>query len=831
MSSSQPLIELVQVTRRFPGVTALNGVSFDLQAGEVHALVGENGAGKSTLLNLISGVLLPDSGQVLVAGNPVVLKNPVMARQLGIVAVHQEAELFDPLSLAENLALQYGLPVNRWGAVQWRQVADDARAATAATGEQFDIHLPAGRLSVAHRHMAQVAAAVARRATVLVVDEPTSALSAAESNWLFEQIVRLKQAGVGILYISHRQEEIFQLADRITVLRDGCHVWTGAVDQTSRTQLVDAMVGRAVSNERQARVSVVADEAPRLDVRGLSDGLGRFRDISLAARGGEIVGMYGLIGAGRSEFAQALMGLRPGVRGNIVIDGQPLPLGRPRAAVQAGLAYVPEDRLRQGLFRGLTVRANLVIASLARLSFGPFTQPAAERSVTRAQTAALGVRLRSIEQPIGQLSGGNQQKVALARWLLTRPGVLLLDEPTRGVDVGAKAEIHRLIRAQSAAGTAVVLISSELPEILEHADRVVVFRAGEVAGEFPASTATAAGIAAAALPVTSAASATAHAADGNRQRRQGWRSEWGLLCGIALLAVALAWSSPAFATAGNLSNLLTTASVTSILALGATLVIIAGGIDISVGSLLALSAAACGLVLKLPYPPAITIPLGVACGLGVGAAGGAVNAGLSLLGRVHPIVVTLGTMTIYRGLLITLTGGDAIVDLPVALNELAHGTRLGINGAIWMMALAVLAVHLWLGYARYGRYQYAVGASPTAARLAGISRPRVWLVAFGGGGLLAGLAGVVELAKNGSMQSGLGAGYELQAIAAAVIGGAAISGGRGTAWGAFLGALLLSLVANALVLWQVSRYHSGLVIGGLILAAVIIDRGWRRLES
>jgi ribose transport system permease protein len=297
------------------------------------------------------------------------------------------------------------------------------------------------------------------------------------------------------------------------------------------------------------------------------------------------------------------------------------------------------------------------------------------------------------------------------------------------------------------------------------------------------------------------------------------------------LAGTLAWTSPAFATTNNIANLFTTASVTTILALGATLVIIAGGIDISVGSLLALSAAVCGLILKLPHAPSFTIPLGITAGLAVGAAGGALNASLSLLGRVHPIVVTLGMMTVYRGILIGLTGGNEIVGLPGEFNNLAHGRLLGVNGAIWSMLLAIVTVQFWLSYTRYGRYQYAVGSSPTAARLAGISQARVWLVSFAGGGLLAALAGIVELAKSGSMQSGLGTGYELQAIAAAVIGGTAVSGGRGSAWGTFLGALLLSLVSNALVLWQVSRYHSGLVIGGLILVAVILDRGGGRLES
>ena len=834
MASPGPRLELVEVTRRFPGVVALDRVSLDLYPGEVHALVGENGAGKSTLLNIISGVLTPDAGQFLFEGQGVVLKNPVAARRLGVVAVHQEAELFESLSLAENLALSYGLPTSRWGTIRWGEVLESAQQATAATGESFDVRQPAGRLSVGHRHMAQVAAAVARRASVLVLDEPTSALSGAESNWLFGQIARLKEAGVSILYISHRQDEIFQLADRITVLRDGRRVWTGSVGETNRRALVEAMVGRAMTPSSTPRevlpTSPNRSAEVRLEALRVTDAQGRFREVSLKIHAGEIVGVYGLVGSGRSEFAQGLFGLRQVSSGSATVDGRAIPLGNPGAAVTAGLAYVPEDRLRQGVCRGLSVRENLLLTMLNQFKSIFLPLPKRERAIANREADQLGVRRRSVAQPIGQLSGGNQQKVVLGRWLLTQPRVLMLDEPTRGVDVAAKAEIHRLIRAQADAGTGVLMISSELPEVLEHADRIVVFSSGEVAGEFPAATATAADIAAAAMPIDMK-KPTSALKPSTRSTRPRLRSEWGLLLAIAALAGALSITSPAFATSSNIANLFTTASVTAILALGATMVIIAGGIDISVGALLALSAAVCGLVMKSPYAPGITIPLGILAGLGIGAAGGALNAALALIGRVHPIVVTLGMMTVYRGLLISLTGGNEIVGLPSAFDQLALGRFIGINGAIWTMLLAIVAVQLWLTYARYGRYQYAVGSSPTAARLAGISQGRVWLVSFAAGGVLAALAGIVELAKSGSMQSGLGTGYELQAIAAAVIGGTAVSGGRGSAWGTFLGAMLLSLVSNALVLWQVSRYHSGLVIGGLILAAVVLDRGWRRLEQ
>jgi ribose/xylose/arabinose/galactoside ABC-type transport system permease subunit len=460
----------------------------------------------------------------------------------------------------------------------------------------------------------------------------------------------------------------------------------------------------------------------------------------------------------------------------------------------------------------------------------------AERRAVVDQVDALGIRCRSIEQSIGQLSGGNQQKVVLARSLLTEPSVLVLDEPTRGVDVGAKEEIHRHIRRLADDGCAVLLISSELDEVIQHADRVLVFREGQLAGEFDASQTTAADVARCALPVVGA-----DKANESRRTKRSYRrftlpySEIGLAVAIALLALWLALGNEQFWTPENRLGILTGASVWTILALGAAAVIIAGGIDISIGSLLALSAGCGGLtVLKLSgYPPPVAICAGIAVGLTVGTLGGLTNASLSLIGRVHPIVVTLGTMTIYRGMLIALTGGDVVAGLPPAFGRMATWRLVdvpvigSINGALVALAVTACAAYIWLGHTRSGRHIYALGSSPSAARLAGISQRRVWLTAFAGGGLLTGVAAMLELAKTGSMQSVMGTGYELRAIAAAVIGGVAITGGRGSVAGVVLGALLLSLLDNALVLWEVPPFQNQLVIGALILVAIMLDRLWR----
>ena len=819
------LLELTDVTKSFPGVVALDRVSFDLHPGEVHALVGENGAGKSTLINIVSGVLIPDAGNIILDGKPVKLDHPFAAHQNGILTVHQEADLFGSLSVAENMALFQRLPTGRLGFVDWRQVEIDARNSVHETGGQISTRLPAERLSVAHRHMIQVAAALTQGAKIVILDEPTSALSESDARWLFTKIDCLKKDGAGVIYITHRQEEIFMLADRITVLRDGKRVWSGGKRETNREQLINAMVGRRetlASSARRSPKKGPSTPVPLLRVEGLSDRTDRVREVSFNARAGEILGIYGLVGAGRTELAHILFGLRRPSAGRIEVDGARCSFRSPQDAIQAGLAYVPEDRLREGICSGLSVRANTVLSSLRNWTRGFLANSPAEMHATEGIVERLGIRLQSAEQPIGTLSGGNQQKVVLGRWLLTQPRVLVLDEPTRGVDVGAKAEIHRQLRSLADEGCAVVMISSELPEVMANVDRVIAFREGTVAAEFNPSVATAAEVATAVLPQK--AYQNSNTPTGRPRGSRQLRGEIALLITVLALGAWLAMASEGL----HLVSLLTSAALWSILGLAAASVIVAGGIDISIGSLLALAATSAALVLKLPIPSALSIPLAIVTGMLVGTAGGALNAAVSLWGRVHPIVVTLGTMTIYRGLVILLLGGKPMTGLPPEFGRMAIDPRTGFRGAIVLAVVVIATVYVWLAHTRSGRHLYALGAGPTAARLAGISRTHVWFTAFGVGGLLTGVAGVLQLSMSQQMQARLGAGWELSAIAIAVIGGFAITGGRGTVWGVVLAALLLRMTNSALVRWEVQPEQFDLLIGALILGTVLLDLIWRR---
>ena len=768
----EPLLQVIDIRRTFPGVLALNRVSFDLRRGEVHALVGENGAGKSTLIKIICGLLSPESGELFFEGNPVRWADPVAARNRGIATVHQELELFPTLSVAENMALAYGLPTRGPGFVDWNQVNARARETVQQIGENIDVRRTASRLSVAHRQMIQVAAAVRQNAKVVVLDEPTSALSGEEARWLFDQIALLKKAGAGIIYISHRQEEIFRLADRVTVLRDGVRVWTKARQTIHPENVIEAMVGRSASTLHghpgsEARSRTWEKGPLRLQVSGFTDRAGRFRSLDFEARSGEIVGVYGLVGAGRSEFAQAVFGLRPS-SGIVRVDGSRYEIHSPQEAVKAGIAYVPEDRLSQGLCLGLAIRSNAVLSSLKRWTRGLLANKARERLAAQETADRLGVRYRSIEQPVQQLSGGNQQKVVLGRWLLTRPRILILDEPTRGVDVGAKAEIHQHLRSLAKEGCAIVLISSELPEVMDHSDRVVVFREGAIAGEFDPIQASPAQIAASALPRHGRSEESADRQQAPRSRFQHLLSnELALLGCVMVLGLLLMGSTEGF----SLLNLLTHASLWAMLGLAAACVIVGRGIDISIGSLVALSAASTAMVLKLPYATEILIPAGILAGTLVGAAGGLLNALLALLGRLHPIVVTLGTMTIYRGLVIAMLGGKPMTGLPPQFGRLAIDPATGFRGTVIVAGVVVVLVYLWMAHTRSGRHVYALGSAPQAAGLIGLSKTRIWPLTFGLGGVLAGLAGVLQLSMSQQMQARLGAGWELSAIAVAVIGG------------------------------------------------------------
>ncbi len=492
----EPVLEASGISKRFPGVHALDDVSLSIFSGEVHAVVGENGAGKSTLMKILAGAQTPDGGSILVSGQPVTIESPRAAHDLGIITIYQELSLVNALSVGENIFLG-DLPRRSAGSWQvgWHEVWRRSTELLEQVGLPIQPRTLVRELSVAQKQMVEIARALARNVRVLILDEPTSSLTERETERLFAIITALRERGVGIVYISHRLAEVFRIAQRVTVLRDGKVVGIVPVAEASEDLLVRMMVGRDLA--RMFTEARATDAPVRLAVRGLSRGKA-LHDVNLEVRAGEIVGLAGLVGAGRTELVRCLFGADRIDRGEILLDGKLVAIRTPGDAVNLGIALVPEDRKLQALILGMGVRENLSLPMLDRLGSPIFPSRRQERLLVREYIQGLSIRTPHMEQRVAALSGGNQQKVVIARWLATKPKVLILDEPTRGIDVGAKAEVHALIARLAEAGVAILMVSSELPEILGMSHRVLVMREGRIVVDIPRQAATEEGIMAAA---------------------------------------------------------------------------------------------------------------------------------------------------------------------------------------------------------------------------------------------------------------------------------------------------------------------------------------------
>jgi ABC-type sugar transport system ATPase subunit len=477
-----PLLRLAGVAKRFGGVRALDGVAFDLRAGEVHALLGENGAGKSTLIKILAGVHAPDAGTIEVDGQLVSIRGVADADRLGIRVIHQELSLAPNLTVSENIYL--GAEPTALGLLSRRRMNDAARGLIAALGleELRDaVRMPVRELSVAHAQLVEIARALSRRARVLILDEPTSSLSEAETEALFVTLERLKSQGVGIIYISHRLEEIARLADRITVLRDGRSVGTQDAAGLDRRELVRWMVGRDIADyfhRPPPPPPPAPGEQPALEVRDLRNA--KVRGVSLTVRRGEILGVAGLVGSGRSELVRAIFGVDPLDAGQVLLDGQPVSIGRPRDALDAGVVLVPEDRKLQGLVMTNSVAFNLALPWTHRWNPSFMPNRRARAAIVDRAIKGFGIKVSDPEQRVGGLSGGNQQKVLVGRWMEERPKVLILDEPTRGVDVGAREEMFTALARLVGEGMAVLMISSDLAEVMNMSHRLALYREGRI---------------------------------------------------------------------------------------------------------------------------------------------------------------------------------------------------------------------------------------------------------------------------------------------------------------------------------------------------------------
>lgn len=482
----EPLLSMRSITKSFPGVRALVNVDFELSRGEVHGLVGENGAGKSTLIKVLSGVYIQDSGEIILDGHPVSMSHPADALAIGISPVHQTPNLVPLLSVAENIFLGRQ-PLERSGLIDRRKMNRDAKALLDSLGVDIRPEQTVAELSVAQRQMLAIARATSMRARIVILDEPTAPLTEHEAHLLFDAINRLKASGIGIIYISHRLEEVFELADQVTVLRDGQLVGTLPTAETSMDQVISMMIGQSVSELFQKRSVPIGE--PVLEVRNLYR-RGFLEDVSLTLHRGEILGLFGLAGAGRSDLARIIFGVEPYDSGEVDLNGVPLTVKTPHHAIQGGVGLVPEDRRGEGLVTGLSVKGNISLPRLEALASLGIINTRAETRLAQEYVDRLSVHTPSLDQQVAYLSGGNQQRVVVAKWLAMDPMVLVMDEPTQGIDVGAKAFIHGLMCDLAERGVGILMISSELPEIMGMSDRILVMHRGRICGDFSREEAT-----------------------------------------------------------------------------------------------------------------------------------------------------------------------------------------------------------------------------------------------------------------------------------------------------------------------------------------------------
>ncbi len=825
------IASLSGVTKIFGGTIAVADVSIELHSGEVLALLGENGAGKSTCVKLLAGVYRPDSGSVMLEARPQHFASPLSAQRAGIAVMHQHPGLFPDLSVAENLFI--GQPAARPSlTIDYAQRRREAERLLGLVGLSCDVDMPLSRLRTSEQQLIEIARALSLDARVLIMDEPTAALSQREVERLFAVVNDLRAHGVAMMFVGHRMDEIYRVADRIAVLRDGHLVGTERADALTRDRAVQLMIGRTLSGlypERKGSPGAVA-----ISARDLGRG-GAFRGVSFDLRAGEVLGLGGLVGSGRTEVARVLFGIDRPDTGTISMNGEDVTFHSPKDAMDRGIAYVSEDRIGQSLVMDFSILDNASLPVLEKVTKLGLVNRARELELAKPHLDGLRLRFSSYDQAVSTLSGGNQQKVVLSKWLATGPRVLILDEPTQGIDVQTKADVHAMIADLAAQGLAIILISSELPELLGMCDRVIVLREGDVAGEFKRGEATQEKIIRAATdadqpadnvvklqPPTTGDEPRPEAAP-SAPARLRIRREFGLVAAIVALVIPVVAINPRMLSASNLTALSMDAGLLMIVATAQMLVILTRSIDLSVAAVIGL--AAYGAASTLHIHPEIGVAGAILLSCAIGLACGIANGLVVSYARVPAIVVTLGTMSIFRGINSLWAGGKQISadQVPQAWLDVTSANLFGIP-AIPIIAVVTLSAIAWgLRSLAIGRELYAIGSNPDGAKLIGIPIQRRVLLAFAVAGLLAGFTGALWASRYATIDARVAYGFELTVIATVVVGGVAIRGGSGSVLGVALGAVTLLVINNGLTLVRVDPLWLQGIYGLVILVAVAID--------
>jgi ABC-type sugar transport system ATPase subunit/ribose/xylose/arabinose/galactoside ABC-type transport system permease subunit len=827
-------LQLDKISKRFPGNLALNEATLTVHAGEVHALMGANGAGKSTLMNVLGGLLQKDSGQIFLEGKMIEIRNAAEAAALKIAFVHQELNMLLTMSVAENIFIgSLPSPVRTPGWIFDRKEAvSGASQLLQRLGCQFAAEELVENLSTGDRQMVEIARAIREEPRVIIFDEPTSSLTRQEKQRLFGIIHLLKAHGSMIIYITHFTDEVFEICDRITVMRNGQTVSTGLVAAYSPAEIVRQMIGDSTLTEaalHQARELEPMTLQPNqilVQANGISRS-GVLKNISLTLHVGEIVGLWGLLGSGRTELARALVGLDPIDTGELFLraDGTGALQRVAPAKLSEVTGFVTEDRRGEGLFLPLSVTENISLPSLSRfLGAGGLIIAKRERIFSAEKAKALKIKLASTGQAVGTLSGGNQQKVVLARWLATEPRLFLLDEPTRGVDVPTKAEILDLASELARAGKSVLLISSEIDEIMQVSHRYLVLRRGEIVQELPRSATredlmtAATGAAQSAQP--SSGSPVETPAAGQRLGIPTFISRLGFWLVVIFTGLFFSLTARHFATVDNIFAMLHTMAPVVAISSGMALLALSGKLDISVGSVAFLSSTVGVLVVvRLGLP----VWLGLAVCLGSAVVLGLLNGLIVVVLRVNPLIATLGTMIAWRGIGLDLSNAS-VVPLPEVLRRLGNLTIGPVFVDTILVSLLLLGMHLLHTRTRFGRQVNAIGNGEKVAEQLGVPVKRITFLSFMLSAVLASLGGLASLLQVGSLSAYLGKGLEFTAVAVVVVGGVSLFGGRGSFLpGVVAGAFIFEMIANGLNQIGANPYVYRLVTGAVIFVAMYAD--------
>lgn len=825
---------LLNASKRFGGTIALAEASFDLLPGNVLALLGENGAGKSTCVKLLAGVYRPDVGAVVVDGQPVEHWSPLEAQRRGIAVMHQHPGLFGDLTVFENIFVGH-MPRRAFGSIDYERMREETRALLEVVGLSCAPEDTLNQLRTSEQQLVEIARALSVNAKVLIMDEPTAALSQREVERLFAVVAQLKARQVAMMFVGHRMEEIYRIADRIAVLRDGHLIGVNPAAELDRDQAVQMMIGRPLKNIYPQWESKPGQEV--LEVSGLSRD-DAFTDVSFKVRAGEIVGLGGLVGSGRTEIARVIFGIDQPTAGSIRIAGKEVSFADPPAAMAAGVAYVSEDRLGQSLVMDFPILANASLPVIEKATMAGLVMRRQELALVEPHLRRLRLKFRSFDQAVKTLSGGNQQKVVLSKWLATNPRLLILDEPTQGIDVESKSEVHSMIAELAQQGLAIILISSELPELVSMCDRIVVLREGQVTATFSRGDVDQERVIRAATDADSlearadaSASAVVHTHEAEKAeapqlslvQRLLRKREVGLIAAMAVVALPVMFLNPRMISPENLTAVAMDAALLMIVAVAQMLVLLTRNIDLSVASVIGLSAY--GAASFMHAHPDSSVLLGIAVACCVGIACGTVNGVVVTIGRVPAIVVTLGTLSVFRGLNSLWAGGKQISadQVPQSWLDMTSARVAGIPAVILIAIACVIIIGVALRNLPIGRELYAIGSNPDGASLIGIRKTALVLGAFMLAGLLAGFDGALWASRYATIDARVALGFELTVIASVVVGGVAIRGGAGTVLGVALGALTLLVIQNGLTLVRVDPLWLQGVYGLVILLAVGVD--------